>query len=875
MKYLLLFVCILTVQGQLIGQGIRGKITDIDGESLPFASVVIRNLGDGVPSNNLGEYAYPLNPGHYDVVFQYMGYASKVVPVEISDEWLQLDVQLEAQVYTLKEITVTSGKEDPAATIMRKAIAKAKYHRLQLDEYSMTVYIKGTGKLTNAPFFMKKKLKEEGLNLNEAYTSESVSRITVSQPNKVEEKVINIRTNGENNATSPAPYIGASFYDDKINQAISPLSKAAFAYYSFTYMGYFMEEGVLINKIKVTPRSKGEFVFDGDLFIVEDSWAIHSLNLNNSLMGFKINVNQLYTQIEPEVWLPTTHTYIFGGKFFGFSGDYTYLASCRDFEIKRNADLIIKPTIIDEKVEDAPPPIAQIRQENPQTQLANTEEMSRKDFRKLINAYEKESLKEQKNTEIITERLYSVDSLAKKRELNYWDSIRPMPLTNLEIQGYQRDDSLAVIEQAKASDEDSLKSKVKKKFNPIDILNGGQYHFGKGRSIRIHPAFSRYNFNTVEGFNAGTALSFRWNRKEKLADSVTTLHKNATLKPEFRYGFSSRKAYYRLGFDKEIKINSNINHFGIQGGTFIYQFNDDNPITEFVNSAYSLVMRQNFMKLYEKDFVHLWYLKQFNEGLTFKFGAEYAQRRLLENNSEYSLRDASKVEYTSNVPINLEMEAAEFTQTNAALLDVEMRWRPGLKYGKYNDRQFAINSSAPLLRVKYKKGLSGVVDSEVDFDHLELGVEHGHRFGVSGKLDYNLTAGSFLNNTNMGFMDFKHFGGNQTIFSNMGAVSNYRFMDYYLYSTQANYVSAITHYQFRKFLLTKLPELRFSGVRENIFFNYLKTEKSPHYMELGYSLDNLFRIFRLEFGAAFENGRYSHFGVRIGIATFLSVSMDD
>ena len=68
--------------------------------------------------------------------------------------------------------------------------------------------------------------------------------------------------------------------------------------------------------------------------------------------------------------------------------------------------------------------------------------------------------------------------------------------------------------------------------------------------------------------------------------------------------------------------------------------------------------------------------------------------------------------------------------------------------------------------------------------------------------------------------------------------------------------------------------MRLTGIKENIFFNYLKTSSSPHYYELGYSLDNVFRILRLEAAASFENGQYQEFGFRIGIATILKINTD-
>ena len=94
-------------------------------------------------------------------------------------------------------------------------------------------------------------------------------------------------------------------------------------------------------------------------------------------------------------------------------------------------------------------------------------------------------------------------------------------------------------------------------------------------------------------------------------------------------------------------------------------------------------------------------------------------------------------------------------------------------------------------------------------------------------------------------------------------------LDYYIYSTSNAYFSGHTHYQFRKFFLTQITKVGLTGIKENVFFNYLKTGQSPHYYEIGYSLDNVFRIIRLEAATAFENGKFKEFGVRIGISTTL------
>lgn len=865
----------------ILAQGIRGKVSTADGEPLPFASVYIRNLEDGVPTNENGLYEFRLKPGFYDVIVQYLGYKSKLETVEVKDAWITLDLVLEPQIYNLSEVEVRAGAEDPALTIMRKAISKAKYHRLQLQKYSTTVYLKGTGQLTDAPFFMKKTLEEEGLKLDEAYTSESVSRITFTLPDKVEERVISIRTNGDNQGTSPAPYIQTSFYQDQINEIISPLSRSAFSYYQFKYEGSFFDQNVMVSKIKVTPRSRGERVFEGYIYIIEDLWAIHSLELKTSLYGFSITAKQQYAPVAENVWMPLTHRYKFGGKIFGFAGEFNYLASTREYEVLLNPDLIKVPEIIDEKIEEVPQGAPKAKSSlSALEQLASEEPKTRKEYRKLLNEYEKESLKEEQVAEkqdVVSERFYSVDTLAKKRDLSYWDSIRPVPLTLKEIEGYKRDDSLAVVEKAKMSEVDSVAKKARTGFKPMDMIMGGSYAFGKGVSLGFRTNLTKLSFNTVEGWKVGMGFFYRKYSEVKLADSVNRIRKSFNIEPELRYGFSSERFYGKVNFRWSHTQPTSGQTWGLEGGRYIYQFNDENPIQEQVNAAYSLLVRRNYMKLYEQDFVRAYWSHRINYGLTYRVNFLLADRKELFNNSDYSFYNKPEREYSPNQPENVEASAETFEDNQIAKLQVAVEWRPGLTYTIRDGRKSPNYDRSPLLTFTYQKAMSGLIDDPdaSKFDLIEAGVKHDFKFGVSGRLDFNVRAGTFLNNDRVYFQDYMHFGGNRTIFSNFGPASNYRLMDYYKYSTNTSYVSGIANYQFRKFLLTQLPMLRFSGVRENIFVNYLKTENSPHYTEIGYSLDNLFRIFRLELGVAFENGEYLRSGPLFGIATFINVNIED
>lgn len=854
------------------GQGIKGTIRNSEGEALPFATLYIASLNSGATSNVNGEFEIKLPPGKHPLQIQHMGYEIQKLEVEIGNNWVRRDFTLKQQAVVLKEVEVNSKAEDPAYTIMRKAIAKKKFHRMQYNSYKVKVYMKGTGILTKAPFFLKKKLKEEGVKLDEAFTSEKVSKIYFSQPDKVQEKVISIRASGDNNGSpSPTIFIHQGFYKEKIGDFLSPLARSAFSYYKFRYMGSFREGDIEVNKIKVTPRSKGEQVFKGYIYIIEDLWAIHSLDLHTSHMGFPIHAKQNFAEVAPKVWLPVTHQYEVKGNTLGFEGTYKYQVSCMDYELELNQDLIAETEIIDEKIEEVPEdirlPKAKEKDEMAET-LANEDKMSRKQFRKLMESYEKETIKAQKEPEVIRERKYTVDSLATKKDAAYWDAIRPSPLTAKEIAGYQRDDSLAAVKAARLNGKDSLNVIPKGKFKPQDIFLGGNYNLFPRTSLRLYPNLANVYYNTIEGINV--------NLRGRLRHEYDSLNKRLDVIPTFRYGFSSNDFYAKTRIQHQTKRREKTHNFYLEGGNFVQQFNPENPIHPHINTLSTLLFRKNYMKLYEKQYATAGFSVRPGEGLKIGGSLEWARRSRLFNQTDYSFFFSDTRVVGSNQPRNIELSDTGFPRHEALIFRADISYRPGLKYMIYNDRKIPLLQQAPELLLSYRKGISGPLGSDVDFDQLELGINHQLPFGVRGKLEFGLGAGVFLNKESMFFMDYKHFDGNRTILSSIRPAGAFRLLDYYLYSTNGPYFSGHTHYQFRKFLLTQLPELRFSGLRENIFFNYLKTGSSPHYYyEVGYSIDRILNVLRLEVAASFNDKQYKELGLRIGVATILRIGGED
>ncbi|HCX75531.1 MAG TPA: membrane receptor RagA, partial [Algoriphagus sp.] len=99
---------------------------------------------------------------------------------------------------------------------------------------------------------------------------------------------------------------------------------------------------------------------------------------------------------------------------------------------------------------------------------------------------------------------------------------------------------------------------------------------------------------------------------------------------------------------------------GIQGGRYIYQFNGGEPINEQVNALYSILFRQNYMKLYEQRFGRVYWAHRVDYGFTYRMNFTLASRRELFNNSAYSFYKKPERSYTSNRPDNIEADQAAF-----------------------------------------------------------------------------------------------------------------------------------------------------------------------------------------------------------------------
>jgi hypothetical protein len=910
---LIIFLLLCSQAFAQTGAGVKGVIKTQRGEPLPFAAIVVKGTEISTISNEEGKYQLDLKPGYYEVIFQYLGFKTGQKSFTIENKMETFDLTMEEQAYNLGEVRIGNKGEDPAYTIMRRAIAKSRYHFLQVESYTAKAYSKSSFVITDLPmeFLYKKELKEiekeSNFKKGVPILNESVTEVTFRQPNSYKQRVIAARNSQDNNFANANQYFLTSFYQPEVVKAVSPLSPRAFAYYKFEYEGSFRENGVEINKIKVTPRSYGEGVYKGTIYITENLWSIYSLNLQTVNTGFNIEIKQVYSPVQG-VWMPTNQQFHVNGGIYGIKGKGDLVISQTFSKLKVNPAFQADIAVVDGKKEkEEAKKIGltnrEIKSQKLEEVVSKQKEFSAKNLKKLMKEYEKQDLKEKEekgediDLNFSRQDSTSVDSLANRRSMAFWDSIRSVPLTVAEVKSYTRLDSIVIVKEGTQEQRDSLKvSKADTtKRNSGggsgwfgDIFTGHTFRMGKKSPWRLEYVSPLYGLqvNTVEGWvlnGGGFKLRYRKGAQPKKNSDEIEISSNGikrnmvrqqgtwTFSGLTRYSFAREKLFATGGVDYAWKRNL----LNFSGGKTVSQFNPDNPMHPILNSLTTLFLERNFIKIYEKNFVRLDFkTNQSNEHFELKANIEYADRRALSNLGvikPYRWIDWNKRSFTSNDPFNAELTNESETANvhiephQALTVGLSAYYKPWQKYKTRKGKTTFYEDDSPKLSATYRKGIKNAFGSDVDFDFVQIGISHGFDTGIRSKLSYKVAAGAFLNNNAVQFPDFQHFAGNQFFFQYGDPVGTFRMLDYYRYSTSKRFVEAHALAELRKFLLTQITWFRIMGIKENFFAHYLATPDSNNYGELGYALDVGIRFpFRVEVANSFEGFKYKHTVFRIG-----------
>lgn len=112
---------------------VSGRVTDSSDHPLAYASLYIKGTTTGTNANSEGKFTLDLPPGHYTLICEFLGYQHQEMDIVVGSKELTVDFKLLPEQYTMKEIMIRPGGEDPAYAIIRHAIKMREFYYNQVN----------------------------------------------------------------------------------------------------------------------------------------------------------------------------------------------------------------------------------------------------------------------------------------------------------------------------------------------------------------------------------------------------------------------------------------------------------------------------------------------------------------------------------------------------------------------------------------------------------------------------------------------------------------------------------------------------------------------------------------------------------------------
>ncbi|MDV6167943.1 DUF5686 and carboxypeptidase regulatory-like domain-containing protein [Flavobacterium sp. DG1-102-2] len=787
---------------------IKGIITSSTGEGIPFVSITIENTYTGTTANENGQYELTVkNPGTYTIIFQSIGFKTKKVPVDVKSFPHQLNVVLADENYELKELTI-SNAEDPAYAVIRQAVAHRKENSAKTGRFEADFYSKGIFRVKDLPkkiMGLKVEVPDgmvDSTGSGILYLSETVSHITFEQPDNLKERIIASKVSGNDNGFSYNTAMNTyyNFYDNYVDfddiQMISPIAGSAMNYYKYKLEGTFFDENNnQINKIKLIPRRDKEPVFEGYIYIVDDSWAIYAVDVD--IKGYRMqqpfletmNLQQNFTYNQTNgIWAKNSQTFDFKAGGFGikFSGKFSHIYTNYVFH----------------------------------------DRFEKKTFGKEVIVIEDE---------------------ANKKDSVYWNAMRPIPLTEEEATDYTRKDS---IQERKNSQvyKDSINHKLNK-FHLADVLTGYTYRNGKDARFTYDGVLKLPGYNTVQGWNLDTkvAAAIPLNPEEK----DESKKKSFTAVANFNYGIAEE----RLRVNGYVGAYG----FWLSGGNSIEQFNPSNistlvnsVSTLFFKDNYMKLFDKTFAALSYNTQIGIGntigasvqYLRRrplYNN----------ANWTFIKNDHDYTSNDPLN-------PYNYESAPFQTHTLYKAAVSANFNFGLKYKSFP-NGRKSVLNyGEYPTLNMRYEKAFGSSI-KDYEYDYFTLGGSYKTNFGNKGDFGVALKAGLFLNGDDIAFTDYKHLNGNEThIYSGAQNLSRFNNLPYYSLYTNTSYVELHAEHNFKGYIMNKIPVLNYLQWNLIVGFHMASSPDFKNYQEYTAGFDNIgignFRMLRVDYVRSYQGG---------------------
>ena len=757
MKVFLLLLAFLFASPLYSQYILRGKVTNASKEAIPGVRVFVENTTYGVITNYKGEYFLELNAkGPYQISYKMIGLKDTTILITIAEKNTVQHVSLENYSEELETVEVSSRKIDVARQVIKAMQDNRSNMANQYDNYQTTTYLKTS---------LEKTIDTKIANRNEKYDSiisagparmnfiESYSITRFKTPNSYAEEILAQHDYAERSQNN----VSASVSFDFGNTAAPTQFFATnpYVFYEKVQDGDINLYQSMINIPKVSehpivsPIGFNAFLnynFElGEIFY-EGTQKIYAIKVIPKFKQAALFEGTLF--IMDKLWIIKSFELKINKAAMPFFEDFTVL---QDYD---HVDSIWVP----------------VRREYVYTIKEGKYVIS---GNTRVN-HSKYAFNQAFDKKVFNNQILSYSEDAFDKDSIFWAATRPIQLKETELNYIHEQDSIDAYLKSEAYLDSIDRAYNKVTFWDVTLNGVGFRNRYKGESIYIKSLLSSAKIFGVGGFRYGSGGSYT-----KKFDNA---HK-IKLKGDFDYGFNNKDLKGSGGIEYTF-LPKRFGEIEINAGD-VYDL-----ITDY-NSILGTFSRGNYV---QKRYFDISHRIEIVNGLYGRATLSYSDRSNITGLELSNWSDQLFGEL--NTPVN-------FERYKIAMLEVQFLYRFKQKYIiKKNEKQI-VGTKYPEIALTYKKGIPNLLDSEVNFDFIELKVSDEINLGNYGDSKWSALAGSFVNDASLRFIEHKFFRGSDRFFFSNPLMSH-QLLDS-TFNTRNPYFQGFFLHHFNGFIMNKIP----------------------------------------------------------------------
>lgn len=803
-RFFLLFAFSLSALHGVAQQTIvKGKVTDANsGDPIPFANVVFKGTSIGTTTDFDGNYLITTGNATDSLQVTYVGYLHKVKAVRRGVSQV-INFQLDEERTALQEVVVYAG-ENPAFDILRKVVRnKSRNDKRKLTAYEYDTYTKIEVDVDK----ISEEMRERKIMKKISAVLDSVDRIAGEDGKPILPLFI-------------TEAVSKVYYRDAPSLKKEHILKSKIS-------GVGVEDGSLVTQVIGSSFQEYNFYQNWLTILnkefvspIADGWRLYyDYDLTDSLMlGGEFCYRLDFFPRSPQ-------DLAFAGTIWITKADYALKQIDATVGAQANINFV-------EKIK--------IQQELQKTELGywlpvknrvliDVGELSRNSAGMLAKFYtsNRNFVVNQPHPPAFYEPpiLTAEDARLPEPDVT-WDTLRHEPLSSTEKNVYRMIDTLKSIPV------------IRTYTDIIKTLVSGYFKAGK---VDVGPYLGLASWNTIEGvrLQAGLRTNAKFSRRWVFAGQLG-------------YGFDDQRVKYFASAQRilsrdrwttlTVSAHRDLGRIGIDEDNLV-----DNPIFlaasrwgNFRRGYYAYDNRVTFKRELFKGFSQKIMARYFTFEPTFAFG------------------------YVANPE---DVNSPVIDQYQSAEVVLESRYaRDELFLQNDNERISLGTNKWPVITLRYTRGISGVMSSDLDYDKLRLSVTKRMAAGTLG-VGYVTLQSEYVFNTVPYPLLSLHLGNQTPIYSPV----TFNLMNFGEFVSD-HYASLQYRHYFEGFLFNRVPLLRklnwrmlatanvlMGGMRDaNKALIAAQTPEgeptllpgfldSRPYVELGYGVENIFRFLRVDF----------------------------